>query len=260
MNRTNREIISLNIDLISYQDALAQIVVWGRDKKPSYVCFANVHMAIEAYENKDFASNVNGASLILPDGMPIVKSIQYIHGKRQERVAGMDAFPDLLRLAEENALKVFFFGSTIEVLEKIRFRARKQFPKLNIAGSLSPPFNRSLDDDTYIDSINNSGADIVFVALGCPKQEKWMATHTHKINATLLGVGGAFPVFAGISTRAPFWMQRLGLEWLFRLGQEPTRLFKRYLKTNTLFILLLLRIKMHGFLEKGMIKKKETNS
>ncbi len=249
--RITKKIISLNIDLISYQAALARIITLGKSKTQGYICFANVHMTIEAYENKAFASQVNNASLVLADGMPIVKSLKYIHGEIQDRVAGMDAFPDLLKLAEENAMKVFFFGSTPELLEKIKFKTAALFPNLKIAGSFSPPFDRSLDDESYVDLIKASDANLVFIALGCPKQERWMAIHSHKINAPLLGVGGAFPVYAGLAKRAPYFLQRLSLEWLYRLLQEPRRLFKRYFKTNTLFLYQIMKIKMKGPNAKG---------
>ncbi len=245
--RLIEKIISLNIDLIGYKDALAVIIDLALRRQASYICFANVHMTIEAYEDNEFTHQVNNASLVLADGVPIVKSLKFIHGKSQERIAGMDVFPDLLKLLEKECLKVFFFGSTAETLERIRARAVREFPQLKIAGLYSPPFNRSLDDEAYITLIKESGANLVFVALGCPKQEKWMACHSRKIDAPLLGVGGAFPVYAGIASRAPFFMQNMGLEWLYRLIQEPRRLFKRYFKTNTLFIYLILKVKAQIF-------------
>ncbi len=176
--------------------------------------------------------------------MPLVKVLKFFYGIKQDRIAGMDVMPELMKEAEINSLKVFFFGTTPELLEKIRIRAEKEFPRLTIAGMLSPPFNKSLDEETYIDAINSSGANLVFVALGCPKQEKWMAKHSHKIHAVLLGVGGAFPVFAGTASRAPKVMRDLSLEWLYRLFQEPGRLFKRYMVTNSLFLYLVFKEKI----------------
>jgi N-acetylglucosaminyldiphosphoundecaprenol N-acetyl-beta-D-mannosaminyltransferase len=238
-----RRIISLNIDLIKYNDSLTQIIEKGKAKTPAYVCFANVHMIIEAYGNRNFAEQVNGATLVLPDGMPVVNALQFLYGISQERIPGMNAFPDLIRMSEVNDLKIFLFGTTDTLLEQIRVKAERQFPKLKIAGLFSPPFDKSIDEESYITLINDSGANLVFVALGCPKQEKWMATHSHKIQATLVGVGGAFPVYAGTVKRAPEWVQSISLEWLYRLSQEPVRLFKRYLRTNTLFLVLISRIK-----------------
>lgn len=248
--RQRKEIISLNIDLINYQDALSEVTTLGADKRSAYVCFANVHMTIEAYENNLFAQQVNNATLVVADGVPLVKILSFFYGTKQDRIAGMDFLPDLLKAAEINNLKVFFFGTTTDILDKIKVRIEKEFSRLCIAGMYSPPFNKSLDDPSYIEIIKQSEAELVFVALGCPKQEKWMATHSHELPAVLLGVGGAFPVFAGVATRAPSLMRNLGLEWLFRLYQEPTRLFKRYLHTNSLFIYLTLKTKIKMIVNK----------
>lgn len=243
----SKQVIGLNISLISYNDTIDRLVELAKVSKPAYVCFANVHMTIEAYRNKDFAENVNSATLILPDGVPIAKSLKLLYNKVQERVAGMDVMPDLIKASEKHSLKVFFFGTTDELLEKIKSRTEREYPGVSIVGLYSPPFNKPIDNDEYIHMINASGANLVFVALGCPKQEVWMAKHSHKINAVLLGVGGAFPVYAGVVTRAPLFMQKAGLEWVYRFFQEPKRLFKRYLSTNPLFVYLVVKTK---FLQK----------
>jgi N-acetylglucosaminyldiphosphoundecaprenol N-acetyl-beta-D-mannosaminyltransferase len=251
MSRSTAPILALNLDLVSYEEALKRIVGWARNKESHFVCFANVHMVIEAYRHPDFADQVNRASLVVTDGVPLMGWLRAISGIKQERIAGMDALPDLLKLASQNRLKVYFFGTTLDVLDRIREKINALYPDVTIAGMFSPPFGQSLDDDTYIAQINASGADLVFVALGCPKQEKWMATHTAKIHAPLLGVGGAFPVFAGMAKRAPKLMQRFGLEWLFRLFQEPRRLFARYLVTNSLFLALAFREKIRVLGSRG---------
>lgn len=238
------KIVSLNIRAISYRKSIEEITEYAIMKKPSYVCFANVHMVIEAYQDRQFAKDVNSATLVLPDGMPLVKTLKWFYGIEQDRVAGMDVMPDLIRIASNNNLKLFFFGTTPELLEKIRLKIEQDFPKSDIVGLFSPPFNEPLNNDLYIEMINSSGANLVFVALGCPKQEKWMAQNSSKINAMLLGVGGAFPVFAGVASRAPLFMQNTGLEWVYRLYQEPKRLFKRYLFTNSIFLFLVLKTKI----------------
>lgn len=247
-HRDRKKVISLNIDSIGYENALDKIINAARSKSSGYVCFANVHMTIEAYEDDSFAEDVNGSMLVAADGMPIVNVLDSFYKCKQDRIAGMDVMPDVMRLAEKEHLKIYFFGTTDEVLEIIRIKAKKEFPNLEIAGLFSPPFGRSLDDPTYIRQINNSGAHLVFVALGCPKQEKWMATHSGNLNAVLLGVGGAFLIYAGVARRAPRWVRDLSLEWAFRLSQEPSRLFKRYLKTNSLFLYLVFREKVRRFL------------
>lgn len=244
---SRKSVVSLNIDLISYRDALNKIIGIAKQKQHGYVCFANVHMTIEAYENKIFADQVNKSTLVLSDGVPLAKAIGFFYGLKQERIAGMDAFPDLLKLAEDKNLKVFFFGSTDEVLKKIISRIGRDHPNLSIAGSYSPPFNESMNDEKSVNIINETSPDLVFVALGCPKQEKWMAVNFNKTNGILLGVGGAFSVYAGLNRRAPKFMQDFALEWLYRLYQEPGRLFKRYFKTNSLFIYLVLKQKLRNY-------------
>jgi N-acetylglucosaminyldiphosphoundecaprenol N-acetyl-beta-D-mannosaminyltransferase len=237
--RSRNEIISLGIDNISYRSAIKVIIEKAKSKEPAYVCFANVHMTIEAHYNKNFAQDVNNAFLVLADGVPIVKALDLLYGLKQDRVAGMDVMPSLLYAAALYELKVFFFGTTQDILEKIRARLQTDYPNLEVVGKFSPPFNSDLDDERYINMINTSNPHLVFVALGCPKQESWMARNSPKINAVLLGVGGAFPVYAGLQKRAPRFIRRIGLEWLFRLSQEPQRLLKRYMSSNTIFVYLL---------------------
>jgi N-acetylglucosaminyldiphosphoundecaprenol N-acetyl-beta-D-mannosaminyltransferase len=198
-------------------------------------------MTIEAVDHSDFAEVVNGADMVCADGMPLAKAVKLIYGQKIDRVAGMDMFPDLIQAADEQNLSIFLFGSTDEVLAKIKKKITTKYPAVKLVGAVSPPF-RSLSDEEeaeYIKQINDSGAKMVFVALGCPKQEKWMAKHSKNINAVLLGVGGAFPVFVNEQKRAPKWMQNMSLEWLYRLIQDPKRLFKRYFYTNTKFLFLL---------------------
>ena len=155
----------------------------------------------------------------------------------------MDFMPAILQKAHDLKASVFLYGSTTEVLKKIEERIRTDFPQAVFAGAISPPFRQLAEAEiqSHISQINGSGAHFVLVALGCPKQEKWMAKNYAAIDAVLLGLGGAFPVVAGVQKRAPVWMQKMALEWLFRLMQEPRRLFKRYLYTNLYFLWLLLK-------------------
>jgi N-acetylglucosaminyldiphosphoundecaprenol N-acetyl-beta-D-mannosaminyltransferase len=246
--RDRKKILTLRVDVISYQEVLKKIVELGAARRSSYVCFANVHMTIEAYNDPKFSEQVNNANLLLADGMPIVKSLRSFYGVVQDRVAGMDLMPDVLSVASELKLKVFFFGTTEELLATIKLKVQNEYPGLELAGTCSPPFGEPINKSDYIDMINESNAHIVFVALGCPKQEKWMADNSSKIPSVLLGVGGAFATFAGTAKRAPGFMRKMGLEWLFRLGQEPHRLFARYFKTNSKFVYLTLRAKIKSIL------------
>lgn len=241
-----QKLISINISLGSYQQIVADIISLAKKRYSSYVCVANVHMCIEAYNSKEFANIVNSADIVTADGKPLCVGLKLINGIDQERVAGMDLTPSLLKEAELNNIKVFLYGSTDEVLDKIQKVAKEKYPNLAIVGAISPPFRvlSEAEITNDINTINDSGAGLVLVALGCPKQERWMYSMKGKIQGVMVGVGGAFPVFAGIQPRAPKWMQDYSLEWLHRLSQDPKRLFKRYFVTNSLFISLLIKEKL----------------
>jgi N-acetylglucosaminyldiphosphoundecaprenol N-acetyl-beta-D-mannosaminyltransferase len=236
------KIISLHINSISFEDCLERVANLGFSKTPSFVCFANAHMVIEAHNNPSFLQQLNQATLIVADGKPVAKACYWLHKKKQDRIAGMDFMPSLLNyLQAKREAKIFLLGSTDVVLDAIQKKINSSFSNIQITGAVSPPF-RALtgeEQEQLIEQINHSGANFVLVALGCPKQEQWMAEHYKQMNAVLLGLGGAFPVFAGLQKRSPLWMQKYGLEWLYRLLQEPARLFKRYLVTNTVFLFLL---------------------
>ncbi len=211
-------------------------------------------MMIEAQFDKSFANIVNNADIVTPDGKPLCWALKLLYGIRQERIAGMDLLPVLLKIAKEENISVYFYGGTQEILSHTGLFISRYYPSLKVAGMYSPPFRKSTirEDEDIIEEINNSGAGLVFVVLGCPKQEKWMAAMKGRINAMMIGIGGALPVIIGMQKRAPHWMQKSGLEWLFRLMQEPRRLFKRYLVTNSIFLYLLLK----EFIKIKLIKKK----
>lgn len=240
-----KRLISIDISIKPYQDFVNDLISYARNRKSTYTCVANVHMLVEAYKNKDFAAVVNKADMVTPDGMPLAKGLNQIYGIKQERVAGMDLLPDLLKEAENNEVKVVFYGGTQLTLDKTKEFCDQNYPNLDIVGLISPPFRELSKDEeeNYIELINESKAGFVFVALGCPKQEKWMASMRGRINACMIGIGGALPVMVGMQKRAPKLMQRFSLEWLFRLSQEPRRLFKRYAYTNSLFIYLIVKEK-----------------
>lgn len=241
MNGHKKKLIGVGINSASYKEFLITLQKFAFNKKSSYTCVANVHMLIEAYNDEEFRAIVNNADLVTPDGMPLAKGIQILYREKQERVAGMDILPDLLKISENENLKVFFYGGTQEMLDQTKRFCEKEYPLLSIAGMISPPFRvlNLEEENEFIDRINSSGANFVFVALGCPKQEKWMASMKGKINACMIGIGGALPVMIGMQKRAPKWMQDASLEWLYRFGQEPKRLFTRYFYTNSLFLYLI---------------------
>ncbi len=234
-------LLSLSISTGSYEDITQNILTLAQQKTSSYTCVANVHMLVEAYKHKDFARIVNQADITTPDGKPIIWGLKLIHRQEQARVAGMDLLPSLLQGAANLRVPVYFLGGTEEMLRETRSFLKIHYPDLVVAGTFSPPF-RTLtraEEEAIIQDINESNAGLLLVAMGCPKQEKWMGAMKGRISASMVGIGGALPVMIGQQKRAPVWMQNAGLEWAYRLGQEPRRLFKRYAVTNTIFIWLL---------------------
>jgi len=233
-------IISLDIHNVTFKESLDQISEWGLNNLSKFVCFANVHMIIEAHTEPSFREVLSKASLILADGKPVATACRWLYGNKQQRISGMDFMPAILERANILHAKIFLYGSTEAVLDKLAQRIAFVYPNVKIAGKISPPF-RSLSQEErelHIHQINASGANFVLVALGCPKQEKWMAENSPYINGTLLGLGGAFPVIAGLQKRSPKWMQDFALEWFYRFLQEPKRMFRRYMYTNLHFIWL----------------------
>lgn len=247
-----RKHICFDINIGSYRQFIHAIYDLAAARTSSYVCVANVHMLVEAYRDKQFKHTLDQADLVTPDGMPLAKSFHLLYGIRQERVAGMDLVPDLLAHCQGTDAVVYFYGGTAEMLEKTQQQVAKQFPGLKVGGVYSPPFRALTEEEEkdVVQQIQDSGANLVFVSLGCPKQEKWMQSMKGRIPAVMVGVGGALMVYAGLQKRAPVWMQKSCLEWLFRLGQEPRRLFKRYFITNNMFLYLLIKTKaklvLHG--------------
>ena len=236
-------IISLSIHHLDFNESLEKVTGWAIQKQPAYICFANVHMIIEAYKDKNFLTQVEKANLVLADGKPVAVACNILHHKKQERIASMDFMPGILEVANEKKISVFFYGSTPEILKALKEKISKKYPNLIYAGSISPSFGLLSEEEVMkdIEQINRTGAGLIFVSLGCPKQEKWMAEYSTKINGVLLGVGGVFSVMAGLQKRAPVWMQKTALEWLYRLMQQPRRLASRYFFTNIRFLYLLSR-------------------
>ena len=234
-----RKVLTTHISVGGFDRHVEAIAQLARARRSSYVCCVNAHMTVEC-RDPAFARIVDNADLATADGMPVVKAMEFLHKIRQERVAGNDLLPALFKKAEADRIAVFLYGGKQEVLESIIARARVEFPDLQIAGHYSPPFAPVEKMDLVADAamIERSGASMVMVSLGCPKQEKWMAAMKGKVNGVMLGLGGAFLLYAGVDTRAPKWMRDLSMEWLYRLWLEPRRLWKRYLITNSIFLAL----------------------
>ncbi|HEX6846312.1 MAG TPA: WecB/TagA/CpsF family glycosyltransferase [Chitinophagaceae bacterium] len=235
------KIVSLHVHHLCFNESLEQVTEFALQKRPSYVCFANVHMTIEAYNDRSFLEKVNSADLVLTDGKPVAIACKLLYHKNQDRICGMDFIPSILEKANEKKLSIFVYGSTTDVITSFKKMIARSYSDIRFAGSISPPFRPLTVEETKkdIEKINGSEANLVFVALGCPKQEKWMAENSGQINASLLGIGRALSVVAGLQKRAPKWMQNMALEWVYRVIQQPQLLFKRYFYTNSYFIFLL---------------------
>jgi N-acetylglucosaminyldiphosphoundecaprenol N-acetyl-beta-D-mannosaminyltransferase len=233
-----QQLINFPITTGPYQSFVSRLIALGQSRTSAVVCVANVHMFVEAQQNADFLHIIKNATMVTPDGKPLTWALRLLYGVQQDRVAGMDLLPDLLQNMMEKNLSVYFYGGSQTMLDATKTFVQNKYPALSIAGMFSPPF-RALsieEEQKIIHQINETKPHVVFVVLGCPKQEKWMAAMKDKVNAVMIGVGGALPVMIGLQKRAPVWMQNAGLEWLYRLLQEPGRLFKRYAVTNSIFI------------------------
>ncbi len=254
-----KRILSIDVSWGAYEEFVTFILALGREKRSSYVCIANAHMLVEAHRSKSFQRIINDAEITTPDGMPLAKSFKFLYGIEQHRVDGMGLLPLLIERSIKENLSVYFYGGAPELIGHAKVFLKENYPLLNIAGIYSPPFRylTEAEKSAIVDNINQSGANIVFVALGCPKQEWWMAEMKGRIHSVMIGIGGALPVFVGLQKRAPMWMQRNSLEWLYRLLLEPRRLFKRYLVTNIAFLRLLFyeKIKFNSVEYRSAIEK-----
>ena len=239
----HRHIIGMRVDATSYEDATARIVDWAKQRVGKCVCAANVHMAMEAYDNPAFARVLERADLVTPDGMPLVWGLRALGVKHPTRVCGPNLTLTVCEAAADKHISIALYGGTPESLAAFTNFLVARFPKIEIACQISPPFREltPAEDTAYTQQLVDSGAQILFVGIGCPRQEQWIATHQDRIPAVMLGVGAAFNFHSGQIKQAPVWLQQIGLEWLFRLMMEPKRLWKRYLKQNPRFVFLFLK-------------------
>ncbi len=241
MSSFTANLLGTRIVALGWEQVLSRILFWASAtgiESSRMVCVCNVHSLVTARQRKDFAKALGSADLCTPDGAPVAWLMRQSGWPEQQRISGPELMWMLMQEAERLQLPVFLLGGTITTLEKLRTRLRTSFPELRLAGQCSPAFRELNDEDQrHIQRlIETSGARLVFVGLGCPKQEMWMAQQRGKLNAVMIGVGAAFDYHAGTLQRAPLIWQYLGLEWLHRLAMEPARLLRRYLVTNTLFL------------------------
>ena len=235
--RVSTSVIGTQIDILTWERAMFLMTKWAKENKSRYVCICNVHSVVTARQDLSFALVVQEADLVTPDGAPIAWLMRRSGFANQQRINGPDLMWKYCEQAQHLGVSIYLYGGLPETLDVLQSKLKVSFPLLKIAGAYSPPFREltGKEDAEVVDRINMSGAGIVWVSLGCPKQEKWMALHKGRINAVMVGVGAAFDYHAGTIKRAPIWMQHNGLEWLHRLCSEPTRLWRRYFITNTLF-------------------------
>lgn len=236
------DVLGMLVHAVSLQQALAAVLNSARKGESRMVCAADVHMVMRHHDEADFREAMLQADLVTPDGMPLVWLLRRQGFKGQERVCGPDLTLELCAAAAAQGIPVGFYGSRPEVLEALVGRLMARFPELKVGYAYSPPFRLLTleEDQAQVDAIRASGVRMLFVGLGCPKQERWMAEHKGRIQAVMLGVGAAFDFHAGTIKRAPKWMQRAGCEWLYRLWQEPRRIFMRIARYHTRFVWLIL--------------------
>lgn len=232
------EILKTNINVTNMQDTLAYIGARIDALRGSYICVSNVHTTVMSYESEHYRTVQNSAAMALPDGGPLSKYSRFAGFRNAERVTGPDLMVELFRISAQKGYRHFFYGSTQETLDDMRTALRRDYPGMVVAGMYAPPFRplTEEEDQKIIALINDARPDFIWVGLGAPKQEEWMYDHRGALNAVSVGVGAGFDYLAGHIRRAPRIMQALCLEWLYRLLQDPKRLWKRYVTTNVKFL------------------------
>lgn len=231
-------ILGVNIAAIDMKWLIEYINNNIKELNGDYICVSNVHTTIMAYENEEYKKVQNGGALAIPDGGPLSTVGRRRGFENMNRTTGPDLMRELFTISVKKGYRHFFLGSTNDTLKKMRSELIIRYPGIQISGMYSPSFGKisEKENSEIIDMINKSKSDFVWVGLGAPKQENWMAEHQGKIKGLMIGVGAGFDYFAGNIKRAPKWMQKCNLEWLYRLMQDPKRLFKRYMNTNMKFI------------------------
>lgn len=232
------KILKTNINVTNMAQTIDYITTNLDALKGSYICVSNVHTTVMSYRDAGYRKIQNGGAMALPDGQPL-SIVSRMRGHREaRRVPGPDLLPELLKLSEEKGYTHYFYGSTENTLAELKKVILKKYPKLQIAGMYAPPFRELTkeEDEQIVSMINDTKPDFVWVALGAPKQEIWMYQHKDRVAGLMIGVGAAFDFIAGTVKRAPMWMQKLCLEWVYRILQDPKRMIPRYLNTNFAFL------------------------
>jgi N-acetylglucosaminyldiphosphoundecaprenol N-acetyl-beta-D-mannosaminyltransferase len=243
MDIQRENILGVAVSAINMDQAIHQLRVWIQDEVNTYVCVTPAHAIMECANDSSLMSIYNESGLTTPDGMAIVWLLKSAGHSHVTRVYGPDLLLTACKELSIDGARHFFFGGADHVVNQLAERLQTENPQMKVAGLYSPPFRALSDeeDEKIIEIINSSQADIVWVGLGSPRQEKWMATHYNRINAVLIGVGAAFDFLSGEKKQAPMWIQKSGLEWLFRLLTEPKRLWRRYIQYPRFVWLVLLQ-------------------
>jgi len=240
MKPERTDILGVGVSAINMEMALDAIDQWIAERQREYVCITGVHGVIESQNDPELRDILNRAGLVTPDGMPLVWVSRLKRQRHVSRVYGPDLMTDLCAGSVSKGYRHFLYGGASDVPGRLAEELQRRFPGIRIVGHFSPPFRPLTpeEDEAVVRQINESGADIVWVGLSTPKQEYWMAAHLGRFEApVMIGVGAAFDFLAGLKTQAPRWMQRSGLEWLYRLLTEPRRLWRRYLRIVPLFLI-----------------------
>lgn len=234
------EILKTNINVTNMSETIKYIGGHLDDLRGKYICVSNVHTTVMSYENEEYRKIQNSAAMALPDGAPLSSYSRRRGYKQAQRVTGPDLMLELFAVSREKGYRHYFYGATEETLQSMRKVIERDYPGMEIAGMYAPPF-RTLtpqEDAGIVEKINNSRPDFIWIGLGAPKQEEWMYQHMGQLQGVLIGVGAGFDYLAGYIKRAPHWMQKMSLEWLYRLLQDPRRLWRRYFTSNVKFICL----------------------
>ncbi|RMG26299.1 MAG: glycosyltransferase [Bacteroidetes bacterium] len=242
-----RHLFAVDYAIVDYESASEEILRHARARQSFGVSALAVHGLMESVWDADLRRLVNKIDMVVADGQPVRWALNSLYKVGlKDRVYGPELTLRVLQKANQHGLKVYLYGSTARTLGQFQAFIEREFPRIDICGIHVDRFREATEEEDLQDikKINASGAHIVLVGRGCPRQERWVANHLGKVNAAMMAVGAAFDFHAGTVKQAPAWVQRRGLEWLFRLVQEPGRLWKRYLTTNSYFIFLFLKHKL----------------
>jgi N-acetylglucosaminyldiphosphoundecaprenol N-acetyl-beta-D-mannosaminyltransferase len=240
------KILNININNDRLEDILLKASQMVDSSSKFYICTVNAYQAVKASEDKTFLKVLNDAGIVVADGMPLVWYSRLLKKPVPERISGYDFFYGFSKFASKKNYSYFFFGGKSDaVLSKIKHRLKKEFSNIAVKGSICPPIMDSFPDeydDYVVSTINKCRPDILWVGISAPKQEKWIYKNIDRLNIKMaFGIGAAFNFYANTVRRAPIWMRRIGLEWLYRIYREPKRLFKKYMVNNTKFIILVFK-------------------